>query len=203
MALSSPSASVLGRLTRYYGMEMEDPAMPFSSRAADGTQEESHFSPSTVFSPEVMAEVERRARQLYTDEQRGFLQRAPDLFVSLEDIQDEVPEMHSTPPAEGDEDEDRSNLHFYDSSENLEEQNTGFPDGAALASSGFTNNSQGSSSSPSFYQMATSCFPTFILLSPRVLIPSGTVGWAGEGMIFVNGGGVHRAQATMSASVAV
>ncbi|CCW61843.1 unnamed protein product [Phytomonas sp. EM1] len=152
------------------------------------------FSPATVFSAAVMAEVEREVRRLYTAEQREFLQRAPDLFVALEDLDRELPELLPT-PAESMEREGEEEGEGWDS--DFDELRAGNRD------------SQGASTA-SMYHLATggvrgaSRFPpALVLLSPRVLVPSGTVGWAGEGTVFVNAGGVHHAQASISASIAV
>lgn len=178
--LCPTSTWVRQRLISYYGITV--------LYEEDGTTKSTESSPTmstngNPFTPALMAEVAEEAQRLYTPQQREFLQRAPDLYVHLVD-EDGAP---AAP-------EDGQNASPTSS-------RAGSPH-SPLGSSG-TQQQQAPSLYQHFIDDREGAGSRLVLLAPRVILSSGTVGWAGEGTVVANAGGVYQSHASLSASIVV
>lgn len=209
---SSPAVAVRlvrRQLERQYGMEVLP--MDDESTSAEATHriaaEVTHSAPFGI--ADLVQAAQAQAERLFTPEQRAFLQCAPDLFVSVVDEDSEdypvagdgsaaATAQAGARPPEGDDD----GLSFYQRAV------------STTATEGMPSSRRPRSLSPSNSAMRHDHegSPTgrrlrgagrVVLLSPRVLSASGTLGWGGEGAVVVRGGGVHAFTASMSASIVI
>lgn len=179
-AAAAAARLVQRRLQRHYGLEFVPSPQPQGGVAAEAVTEEG-------FPIELLHAAEAQASRLFTPEQRAFLQRAPDLFVSVVD--------ESSSPEDSDDGLQRSSLSFYQRAVST---------AAAASSSASTRTSRANSGrSAQSRKSGRADNSRVVLLSPCVLAASGTLGWGGEGAVMVNGGGVQAFPASLSASIVV
>lgn len=189
-------------LCDHYGIQFPsaDAAGVTHGTNSSGGAQESHHGLGQLPADLLLA-AEAQARRLFSDEQRAFLQCAPDLFLSVVDEtaaacggggggmasgggspfarphHDGVGGETDTADTRAD-----SDLSFYQSV-------VASVTGVGVGTSSHRGGGGGG--------------PKMVLLPPCVLAATGTVGWGGEGAVVVEGGGVRTFAASMSASVVV
>ncbi|RNF04518.1 hypothetical protein TraAM80_05110 [Trypanosoma rangeli] len=138
---------------------------------------------------EGIAEAWKDVELDYNPEQREFLQRAPDLYAEVVDDED------------GGEELDFSELGWDKARTGSAAGNDGADHDEGKPSPDPPNNVRGEKANSSIKNGGLSTARRRIILVPQLLQVTDDIGWAGEGVVTVNGGGVKSFCASLSASV--
>ncbi|ORC86092.1 uncharacterized protein TM35_000301320 [Trypanosoma theileri] len=164
-------------------------------------------------------EAARRDVELdYTTEQQEFLQKAPDLFIEVvDDSEREIftsdmrwsMRRYTKEARENNNNDDDSNSNSHNNDEddddhssvgNAVERSHSRVDAENVEGNN-NNNSNDNDNRSVTPAMSESKKSKRVVIVPQVVQSTGDLGWAGEGIVVVNGGGVESFAASLSASV--
>ncbi|EKF37599.1 hypothetical protein MOQ_002205 [Trypanosoma cruzi marinkellei] len=127
----------------------------------------------------------------YSPEQREFLQKAPDLYAEV--VDDEVVGGEESEPVEG---------RWDGPTAGSRGESGGIGPNDGVASSYISPDNDRTEMTNNCMRMSgVSAARKRIILVPELLLSTNDLGWAGEGLVTVNGGGVKSFSASLSASV--